>query len=586
MYLAVMNFMPFHFKLKKLTHYGFLHLLTMSLVSFFLLSSMAWSATYYVDATKGNDANSGLSEATPWKAIAKVNASNFNPGDQILFKRGEVWRENLNPPSDGLVDNPLTFNAYGEGSLPKIVGSDSRTGAANWKQESLNTWFTEGISWVPPMVFHDGIGSSIKTSKANLKNNWDWWHDSTNNRIYFFLNENPGNHTIEIVRRDGIGFSGAKYIAIKNFEIAFARYGIGLWGGSYWLIDSLYIHEVTHTGIQGNNNSKAVTVQNSTFQDWNWRGYRAKFGDGESYMGYGIQVISSTGGASDDWVITGNTLRIVNMESGEDTTAINIDQQGHTSLIAKNIIIGRNGTGGGIMFWRPKGNVKAIIQENVIQDCAHTGINASEFNVNNFTAGFIIDRNIITNSCMADINDHEVVRVWTGNATPIIVRNNLIDTTVKGTNQHPGIRIRQSRGVTVYNNTIYNTDVGISVERNSSSVLIKNNISTANRVAAFSVDDTSSVSEGHNDFFGSVFGCIPASTTIRLDPLFVDVSSKNFRLQAASQAIDSGTDMGEGQLDLAGNHRPVGSGWDMGAFEFNQSSQLRAPQNLRILSNQ
>jgi hypothetical protein len=48
--------------------------------SHFPIISDAWSATYYVDATNGNDLNKGLSEATPWKTIAKVNASRFNPG--------------------------------------------------------------------------------------------------------------------------------------------------------------------------------------------------------------------------------------------------------------------------------------------------------------------------------------------------------------------------------------------------------------------------------------------------------------------------------------------------------------------------
>jgi len=48
--------------------------------SHFSIISDAWSATYYVDATNGNDSNNGLSEATPWKTIAKVNASRFNPG--------------------------------------------------------------------------------------------------------------------------------------------------------------------------------------------------------------------------------------------------------------------------------------------------------------------------------------------------------------------------------------------------------------------------------------------------------------------------------------------------------------------------
>ena len=69
--------------------------------SHFPIISDAWAATYYVYATNGNDANNGLSEVTPWQTIAKINTSKFLPGDQILFKRGEVWREQLIVPSTG-----------------------------------------------------------------------------------------------------------------------------------------------------------------------------------------------------------------------------------------------------------------------------------------------------------------------------------------------------------------------------------------------------------------------------------------------------------------------------------------------------
>ena len=57
--------------------------------SHFPIISDAWSATYYVDATNGRDTNNGTSELTLWKTIAKVNASRFYPGNQILIKRGE-----------------------------------------------------------------------------------------------------------------------------------------------------------------------------------------------------------------------------------------------------------------------------------------------------------------------------------------------------------------------------------------------------------------------------------------------------------------------------------------------------------------
>ena len=66
-----------------------------------IFSSSLYSTTYYVDASNGNDSNSGTSQSTAWKTISKVNSMSFQPGDQILFKRGEQWREKLQIPSSG-----------------------------------------------------------------------------------------------------------------------------------------------------------------------------------------------------------------------------------------------------------------------------------------------------------------------------------------------------------------------------------------------------------------------------------------------------------------------------------------------------
>src|SRR6266540_5155188 len=51
--------------------------------------------TYYVDKTGGSDGNDGTTPATAWQAVSRVNRSAFAPGDQVLFKRGEVWLETL-----------------------------------------------------------------------------------------------------------------------------------------------------------------------------------------------------------------------------------------------------------------------------------------------------------------------------------------------------------------------------------------------------------------------------------------------------------------------------------------------------------
>jgi hypothetical protein len=92
-------------------------------IGFLMLSSSCWAATYYVDNVNGSDSNSGTSTSAPWKTIAKVNSSKFQPGDQILFASGRTWIEGLIPSSSGTSGNPITFGAYGTGEKPVISGA-------------------------------------------------------------------------------------------------------------------------------------------------------------------------------------------------------------------------------------------------------------------------------------------------------------------------------------------------------------------------------------------------------------------------------------------------------------------------------
>lgn len=82
-------------------------------------------AIYYVDATGGNDGDTGLSPANAWQTIGKVNGEAFNAGDSILFKRGETWvGTTLLVPSSGAAGNPITFADYNTGNKPIIDGND------------------------------------------------------------------------------------------------------------------------------------------------------------------------------------------------------------------------------------------------------------------------------------------------------------------------------------------------------------------------------------------------------------------------------------------------------------------------------
>ena len=85
---------PVNFLKSPLPIILFISILFFALSPSSLIHSKAFAATYYVDATNGQDTNTGLSETNAWKTIANVNGSSFKAGDQILFKRGEDWRVN------------------------------------------------------------------------------------------------------------------------------------------------------------------------------------------------------------------------------------------------------------------------------------------------------------------------------------------------------------------------------------------------------------------------------------------------------------------------------------------------------------
>ncbi len=98
-----------------------------------LTSSFAYATDYYVSSSGNNSAN-GLSLSTPWQSISKVNSasSSFNPGDRILFKRGERFYGSLQISKSGSSGSPITVSAYGTGANPVITGFTTISGWNNY----------------------------------------------------------------------------------------------------------------------------------------------------------------------------------------------------------------------------------------------------------------------------------------------------------------------------------------------------------------------------------------------------------------------------------------------------------------------
>lgn len=62
----------------------------------FFVAAQAWTATYYIDYEKGDDANVGTSTNAPWKRHPGMNgwsgqAFVTQPGDRFIFKGGITW---------------------------------------------------------------------------------------------------------------------------------------------------------------------------------------------------------------------------------------------------------------------------------------------------------------------------------------------------------------------------------------------------------------------------------------------------------------------------------------------------------------
>jgi len=91
------------------------------------LSPISWARSYHV-SNAGDDTQAG-SVDKPWKTLAKVAATDFQPGDSILLERGSLWRETLVLRSSGTEAAPLVVAPYGQGSVrPQILGSESLAG--------------------------------------------------------------------------------------------------------------------------------------------------------------------------------------------------------------------------------------------------------------------------------------------------------------------------------------------------------------------------------------------------------------------------------------------------------------------------
>lgn len=116
----------------------------------------AQDKTYFVSA-QGNDSADGLSVATAWKSIEKVNSVTFLPGDRILFRKGDTFYGQIAVKGSGEEGRPITMSSYGDGSGRPVINLGSAEGAGIL-MENVSHWEVYGMEVVSYEPYKIGIG--------------------------------------------------------------------------------------------------------------------------------------------------------------------------------------------------------------------------------------------------------------------------------------------------------------------------------------------------------------------------------------------------------------------------------------------
>ena len=522
----------------------------LAVFSVLVMSSAGWAATYYVDATNGNDNNNGLSTSIAWKTIAKVNSSSFKPGDSVLFKRGCTFREKLTVPSSGSAGSLITFGAYESGNRPIINGSDLVT---NWTENSgtPNTWKAT-VTTQPYAVWFNSTLGNLKGNVASFGSPGDWYWSS--NTLYVYSTSNPAtaytNPGIESSSRQTIYMSDKSFITLEN--IKFDK------GGNQNVNDySLAIRQSSNIVVQDCDVTNSVNIGINIFNINGTTGdtlvQRCTFnGTGLSKDSTGAHSAIQTWKTTDTPTITvqNNTFQDIDLHGAHHGHGI-------YALSGKliwryNYHMGDNGpvrAGAAVRLANTGGSQ---VYNNIFSNDGGTrywGILAT-------TGTHYIYNNVF-------YNNNYAIRTDTGEPT-VVVKNNIFF----GTSHETWYYLYNVTGTYQGDNNIfYGASNGWKYQTTFQSTFSDWKVASG--------QDANSISS---------------------DPKFTNPAANDFTFQSSSPAIDAGVNLGSTYQSglsptsswpasvLTLDQNLYGLGWEIGAYVYLTSQkEINAPTNLRVV---
>jgi hypothetical protein len=543
----------------------------------FVARSVFGDTTYYVDSIDGADSNLGTSPASAWRTIARVNSATLKPGDAILFRRGQEWREQLVLSSSGEEGRPITYASYGRlGGKPRINGADIYNGN-HWGHEGGSVWskpnhlpfdaeFAAGDTARNKFIVTiDGI-RYVPVAGVDELREYTYTYDARTDRLFVFLADDPDGHVTESATRyQSIYVKSQRHIVLRDLEVmnSVSDNMYVVRGCKHILIEDVTSHHAGSRGLlitgedlavdpQGwaehiriekctfyNNGIRCDTAANDIGMSRNVRRVTIKkcvlHGDGENWGVDGILLAGSSNGAGH--LIEGN-LVFGHCEN-------EIDFKGH--------------------FESPGNEGRTVIQHNILSESGGAVIN---IHYGSRHIDILYNQISLGQTYGVSLYNHGGSGAYDGQEGDVTMAYNVIRDNLRAGIRDGG----RGKTVTAGGNQVYNNVIvkngksgdlaGISFQ--SFGWDIRNNIIWDNcggdadrQLRPETPLSRASLTASHN--------------LIGERPLFVNSEDNDFRLQAGSPAIDAGIHLGFDH-DLDGKVVPSGKAPDVGAYEYGSSN--------------